>query len=86
MPQDLDRLVELCILREEVKKLKRDMLQLEREKEALANRLSQRRPTAGVTRQIKKLRQIWGDDPEERGARANGKDPSAPKPYRPLFS
>ncbi len=86
MPQDLDNLVELCILREEVKKLRRDILQLEREKEALANRLSQRRPTAGVTRQIKKLRQIWGDDAEDRGLRTNGADPSGPKPYRPLFS
>jgi hypothetical protein len=57
MSQDLDDLIELSILRDEVKHLKAYAIRLERENAALMDRLSYRRPSTAVRRPVGWFRQ-----------------------------
>ena len=57
MSQDLDELIELSILRDEVKHLKAYAIRLERENAALMDRLSYRRPSTAVRRPVGWFRQ-----------------------------
>lgn len=60
MSQDLDDLIELSILRDEVKHLKAYAIRLERENAALMDRLSYRRPSTAVRRPVGWFRQRLG--------------------------
>lgn len=60
MSQDLDRLIEVSILRDEVQHLKAYAKRLERENAALMERLSHRRPSTAALRRAGWLRQRLG--------------------------
>ena len=60
MPQDLDDLIELSILRDEVRHLKAYAIRLERENAALMDRLSHRRPSSSARLQAGWLRRRLG--------------------------
>ena len=60
MSQDLDRLIELSILRDEVQHLKAYAIRLERENAALMDRLSHRRPSTAAIRRTGWFRQRLG--------------------------
>lgn len=57
MSQDLDDLIELSMLRDEVRHMKAYAVRLERENAALMDRLSYRRPTTALRHQEGWLRQ-----------------------------
>ncbi len=59
MPEKLDALIELPMLREEVKELKGYIIRLERENADLMDRLSHRRPSTAAMTQARKLRPRW---------------------------
>ena len=61
MPEGLDELIELSMLREEVKQLKGYIVRLERENAYLQDRLSHRRPSTAAKSQAKRARGHWGE-------------------------
>ena len=60
MSQDLDDLIELSLLREEVKSLKSYAARLERENASLMDCLSHRRPSSAARRQVERIGRRWG--------------------------
>ena len=60
MSDELDALIELPMLREEVKHLKKYIIRLERENAELMDRLSRRRPTTAYNALLRGFRQRLG--------------------------
>ena len=60
MSQDLNDLIELSMLRDEVRHLKAYAIRLERENAALMDRLSHRRPSSAALQRTSWLRQRVG--------------------------
>ncbi len=60
MAEKLDVLIEVPMLREEVKQLKEYIIRLERENAYLMDRLSHRRPSTAAKTQMRGFRQRWG--------------------------
>ena len=59
MLKNLDALIEIPMLREEVKQLKGYIVRLERENADLRDRLSHRRPSTAAMTQARHLRRRW---------------------------
>lgn len=60
MSDELDALIELPMLQEEVKHLKKYIIRLERENAELMDRLSRRRPTTAYNALLRGFRQRLG--------------------------